>query len=391
VIDTALLWLVPGLQHPVYRQTSEFFRTLFRGFEALDYRAAYLAHGPRALERELAAKVDGTRPGVVMYSQFPNTYAYLTPQFLRSLGRHSHIVGLGYDDEIFFDQAKFFYQSCDAVITTDIAGYEWLRQAGVPAYIAQLAQPDTASAAGTAEDIDVSFIGDMSKPGRREYISHLQASGIDVKVFGAGSAGGRITDEQVRDVFRRSKVNLNFTRTNAPAWIRKFDPLRSRFGQIKGRPFELAAMEKFCLCEWAPCVQHWFRPGVDLAVFRDADELLREVRRALGDDGLRRRMAASAREHYLSRWLPVPQFTHIFGEILAAPHRGAARQAEIDAPIYHESMGRSRGVAALHALRAGQGLRALCEMTRRAPLRLSYWAGLAGGMRDTLAARLRGQ
>lgn len=391
MIDATLLWLVPGLQHPVYRQTSEFFRGLFRRFEPFDYRSAYLERGARDLERHLRARVAETGPDIVLYSQFPNSYAYLTPRFLAGLSRPARIVALGYDDEIFFDQAKFFYQACDAVITTDLAGCEWLRQAGIAAYVAQLAQPDTASTAPAPEEIDVSFVGDLSKPGRAEYLRHLEANGIRVEAYGQGTRRGRIPDEDVRRVFQRSRINLNFTQTNPPAWIRKYDPVRGRFGQIKGRPFELAAMEKFCLCEWAACVEHWFRPGVDLAVFRDADDLLQQVRRYLADEGLRRRMAASARAHYLERWRPVPQFRHIFEDILARPAGRRAAPMELDAPIFHESVGRSRGVAALHALRSGRPLRAVEEMTSAAALRLSYWAGLAGGMGDTLRGQLRGR
>lgn len=382
--------MAPGLDHPVYGRFAEFFGTLFRRFEALDYRAAYLEQGHVALERRIVDALDRSTPELVIYSQFPNSYAYIRPEFLRGLRARSTVVGLGFDDEIYFEQAKFFYQACSAVVTTDIAGAEWLRQAGIPAYLAQLQQPQPpANVAPMTEDIPVSFVGDMSKPGRREFVQHLESRGIAVADFGAGSRRGRVSDAEVLDVFRRSKINLNFTATNPPQWILRHDPLRARFGQIKGRPFELAAMSRFCLCEWTPCVAHWFRPGIDIGVFHDPEDLERQVRRYLGDDSLRRGAAASARERHRVEFAPGIQFARLFSGILAAPKNSDRRMLAPGNAVFYESMGRSRGVAFLHALQRRSPARALREPFAPYSTRLGYWRGFAGAVMDTLAARLR--
>src|SRR5438034_8907447 len=129
-------------------------------------------------------------PGFLIYTQFPSSYSYISPEFLGSLRLRCTVVGLGYDDEIYFDQAKYFYQSCSAVITTNIDSAEWLKQSGIPAYVvatAWLAHSARSAEVPGKEDIQISFVGDMSKPGRREYVRHLEASGIPVADCGVRS------------------------------------------------------------------------------------------------------------------------------------------------------------------------------------------------------------
>jgi len=318
MVNARAIWLVPGLEHPVFKRFAEFFCELFEHFEALDYRDIYLKEGQAALEMHIELKMEKWKPQLVIYSQFPNSFSYITPEYLATLRKFCVVIGLGYDDEIYFDQAKWFYQSCSAVITTDIAGAEWLKQSGIPAYLAQLQQPQPKRIVpAILEDIPLSFVGDMSKPGRREYVDYLESHGIQVAEFGLSSRGGNVSDSQVFDIYCRSKINLNFTSTNPPQWLLRQEPLRARFGQIKGRPFELAEIGKFCLCEWSPCVEYWFQPGVEIGIFRDPDDLLNQVRRFLNDDSLRHRIVSSSRERYESDLAPMVQFTRLFNSILS--------------------------------------------------------------------------
>ena len=390
MLDANALWLLPSLEHPVFRSYADFFGSLFRHFQVIDYRAAYLDAGAAELERRIQATVGALAPRLLIYSQFPGSYAYISPDFLERLREGRFVVGLGFDDEIYFDQAKYFYQACSAVITSDIAGAEWLNEVGIPAYTAVTAWlKHSETKAKAEEDIPVSFVGDLRKPGRQEFIRHLEARGIEVADFGAGSRNGPLDHTGVIDVFRRSKINLNFTGTNPPQWILRHDPQRAQAKQIKGRPFELAAIGRFCLTEWASCVDHWFRPGVDIGVFRDQNDLVQQVRRYLGDDVLRRTISSSAHQRYRTELAPEVQFTRIFSRILSVS-REPVRDAPVaeGGPIFYESMGRSRGVAFLHALRRGSPIRALREIFMKWSGHIEYWRGFAEAVMDTIANRL---
>jgi len=395
MLETSVLWLVPGLQHPVYSRYAEFFAGLFGRFQVIDYRAMYLDSGRNVLCQHVRDAIEETAVQLVIYSQFPSSYSYLAPEFLRQISEHRAVVGFGYDDEIYFEQAKYFYEACTAVITTDIAGAEYLRQLGVPTYLAQLQLPSRGETniEHTSQDIDISFVGDMSKPGRREFVAYLESQGLAVADYGAGSRQGPVSDAQLRQIFRRSKINLNFTATNPPAWILRHDPLRAGFGQIKGRPFELAEMGCFCLCEWAPCVEYWFRPGVDIGVFRNAEELANQAKHYLAEDALRRSVAAAAKARHETELSSERQFTRIFSAILGERRRLHTRRIVTDSPLFHESMGRSRGTAFLHALRRVSPLRALAEAFGPGASRFSYWFGfmaaVSGALKRVVSGRER--
>jgi hypothetical protein len=390
MLGASAIWLVPGLEHPAYKRFSAFFATLFERYQALDYRQHYLDHGAASLRRAIGSAVEQHRPDILLYSQFPASYSYLSPSFVGGFRDRCRVVALGFDDEIYFEQSKFFYLQCDAVITSDIPDAERLRAAGISVYLAQLEAPQTGAADGVpAEDIPISFVGDMTKPGRRELVQALERAGISVQDFGHGSRHGRLSDAQVRQVFRRSRINLNFTRTNPPAWVVRSAPSRAVAYQIKGRPFELAALKRFCLCEWGDCVEHWFQPGVEIGVFRDATELVEAARTFSADASVRERMADAAYERYRKSYAPALQFPRIFTEILAGRGRVSGQQHGAPEPIFYESVGRSKASAFLHALRRGRPLRALREAIGEDAARMDYWRGFTGGVSDIVVAQMR--
>ena len=390
IVQANALWLVSGLEHPAFSHYAAFLSTLFHRFEAFDYRKGYLDDGAYAVQRSISSAVEKLDAQFIIYSQFPSTYAYVTPQFLAELGERRIVVGLGWDDEMYFEQSKYFYQSCTAVITTDIAGAEWLRQAGIPTYLAAVQVVRQARATkNVAEDIPISFVGDMSKSGRKEYIHHLEGQGFPVQDYGAHSRNGRLSEKEAEEIFLRSMINLNFTKTNPPHWIIRSDPLRARLCQIKSRPFELAAIGKFCLCEWAPCVSRWFREGSEIAVFRDSDHLVEQVKHYLADDIVRQRIAASANQRYRTDFDPRIQLEKIFSELATRPDARNPKASWIIAPIFIESVGRSRASAFLHAVRRMSLLRAVGELLSTWMTSVHYWRGFAQSLRDVLYVRLR--
>jgi hypothetical protein len=390
MVRASALWLVPGLEHPAYQRFSAFFQRLFERYQPLDYRQIYLDQGARALRRTITSALDSLRPEVLLYSQFPSSYSYLSPQFIGGFRDRCRVVALGFDDEIYFEQAKFFYLQCDAVITTDIPDGERLQAAGVAVHFAQLEQPQVAPEdRDVGEDTSVSFVGDMTKPGRRDFVQALESAGIAVADFGHGSRHGRLSDPEVLNVFRRSRINLNFTRTNPPAWVLRNDPGRARASQIKGRPFELAALRRFCLCEWASCVEHWFRPGDEIGVFRNASELIAAVKTYAEDARLRERIARAAHERYRAQYAPATQFERIFSEILVNQRPGPQLASTSPEPIFYESVGRSRASAFLHAVRRGRPLRALREALPHQSVHLNYWRGFTGGVSDTVITQIQ--
>ena len=108
--------------------------------------------------------------------------------------------------------------------------------------------------------IDVSFIGNVNKANRREYIDYLKDNGINIQTYGNGSDNGFINHEEMMKVINSSKINLNFTESSISD---KFDfnsntnftlstRINSRIQQAKGRLTEIYLTNSFCLSEDGP-------------------------------------------------------------------------------------------------------------------------------------------
>ena len=125
-------------------------------------------------------------------------------------------------------------------------------------------------------------------------------------------------------------------------------------------------------------------------MFRDADDLVDQARRYLSDDAMRKRLAVSAGERYRTELAPDLQFTRVFSKILAESRHPARSVPEpAGGAMFYESMGRSRGIAFLHALHRGSPMGALREIFTKWSVRLNYWRGFAAGIMDTLGNRMR--
>lgn len=186
---------------------------------------------------------------------------------------------------------------------------------------------------------DVSFVG-QPIANRRALVQALKAGGVAVRTWGRGWDAGRVSHEDMAQVFRESRVNLNFAQTSVPAYsglawyvshtwlhraVNRLPGLRglvkgaakavlarrsrapagdggAPLRQLKARVFEVAASGGFLLTEDAPGLDASFRVGKEVAAFETEEELVDQVRRFLADDAERaamaRRAAARAgREH----------------------------------------------------------------------------------------------
>jgi hypothetical protein len=380
------IWLVPG-QHPTFTSASRVLASIFRSFEMLDYRNLYFVHGGKGLEHIVRVEREARNANVILYTQFPSSYAYIRPQFLAGLRDVCIVVGLGWDDEMYFEQAKYFYQACSALITTDETAVDFLNTVGVPTYLAPLHDESEMSYEGPViQDISVSFVGDMTKAGRREYVEYLEKNGVEVKDYGIGSRYGRV--ESAETIFRRSRINLNFVGTNPPAWIARHDPVRATFKQMKSRPFELALFGCFCLCEWAPVVHRWFREDEEIATFRNPDHLVTQAKRYLADEMTRQKIANAAHARYEAELRLSVYLERLFPKIIADVSGRTFGAFATTGNMYAESLGRSSGVSMLHALRRLAPLRAIKEAFGEGSATPSYWRGFAEGLKDAVNSRI---
>lgn len=186
---------------------------------------------------------------------------------------------------------------------------------------------------------DLTFIGGIS-PWREYVVNHLRKKGFSITCFGTGWENGRVTTQEVAEIYNQSKIVLNLSNSiqfNLP-FILNIKPLQikttlketifhslpglvefiisqKRKEDIKARFFEVTGCGAFLLSYDVEHIENYLTPEKDFAVYHDLNELESKARYYLLHDKQRQRIALqgferSHREHTYKR-----RFEGIFAEI----------------------------------------------------------------------------
>ncbi|PKN02375.1 MAG: hypothetical protein CVU77_00805 [Elusimicrobia bacterium HGW-Elusimicrobia-1] len=298
---------------------------LFRSARSFDYAEHAMKSGvPSTVRRvkELSAAAD-----VIFVFKYPTDF-YLPPEFFADVEAKSKVIFWHGDDEIYFENCHRYYaQTASAMVTNDYSAVFAYRKLGIPAVFFHEARDEATfrPPEGVCRDIDVSFVGNCLKGGRRRYLDLLAARGVAVQAFGRGTANGYLDQKQMANIFSRSRISLNFTRIDEPDWISAGDPLHSRIRQSKGRPVEIVMGGALCLSERAPFLGEMFDIGGEIDIFDDERELAAKVDKYLADERLRGEMALAAHRRALKHYTASESIPDVLCELekifAAAPAR----------------------------------------------------------------------
>jgi spore maturation protein CgeB len=153
---------------------------------------------------------------------------------------------------------------------------------------------------------DVSFIG-SAYGNRGRWVARLRELGLPVECFGQGWPGGPVAAERIPELYRSSRISLNFGDSGLQ-W-RGLRPYRSR--QIKARVFEVPAAGGCLLTEVADRLDAYYDCGSEIETFTDEHALVDRARALLADPARRDAMAwagyrRTMAEHlYESRFQPL--------------------------------------------------------------------------------------
>lgn len=159
-------------------------------------------------------------------------------------------------------------------------------------------------------EYDVSFIGGANST-RRYFIEALKKNGIEVACFGQGWPNGRVDFERMKDIFQRSRINLNLSnsvpgdiaylryvlRTFAQALlgrgesglgysrrlrrslrgIKQAVTSKKNVEQIKARCFEIPASGGMQIAQFALGIDDYFIPGREIVLYSSIQELVRLI------------------------------------------------------------------------------------------------------------------
>ncbi len=260
----------------------------------LDPEAVYARAGMQGLEREVLRTIEEQRVRIVIYPL--NMDFDFRPAFFReSLGHVYRILLLG-DDEHYFDVSHRYYaQGFDLVLTTNPL-CERYRLYGIEArFLPPVLNARVFSPGERRKEIDVSFVGRLGgKVGREAYVATLKGGGIALQTYGVDSPRGVIPLAEAVEVYRRSRINLNFTGPNLLTPLDSHLSINRRVRQQKNRCSMIALCGSFVLSEDAPGIDKLFEIGKEIDTFADEKELADKVRFYLADEQRREEMAARA-------------------------------------------------------------------------------------------------
>jgi spore maturation protein CgeB len=250
-------------------------------FERLGHEVGFFDSGDRSLHGDFADlnlalldRVASFRPDLIFCVLMHYEIWFETLDLIRGQSP-TVVVNWGTDDSWKFAQAsRFFAEHLDLHVTTDRAAAEIAPARGLGnVLLSQWAASATTSAEPCSSQscrYDVSFVGSMYGY-RAEWIAALRAGGIAVSCFGHGTENGVVSATEIPEIFRASRISLNFSGSGQGAG-------RREQRQIKARTFEVPGAGGFLLTEAAPELERYFAIGSEIVTFASPGELVERAR-----------------------------------------------------------------------------------------------------------------
>jgi len=282
-----------GAYLPFNLYLTEPLEKIFSKVIVYDYLKRRAEIGIKAMNKEVIDLVKKENPRYVLWTSFYYDFEESTMVAIRKNG--AMVVGWFFDDEWRFDDySRWQIPNLDYVVTNALDA--------VPKYKDLNARciytiPNTGIAidrdwSNFEEKYDISFVGSIMVADRRKYLDELVKVNLPVRVFGPGT-GGYIPFEQMIDVFKISKINLNFSKAN-----------HDQFKQIKGRVFQVCLAGGFLLTEYAQGIENFFEPNKEIVCFTTGEEMISKAIYYLNHEEERQKIAQAgwkkAINHYTS-------------------------------------------------------------------------------------------
>ena len=283
----------------------------------------------------------------------------LEKETVRKITEHGDIVTLNWfaDDHYRFEIFSRFWAPCFTwVVTTAHSTLPKYQQLGIHNVVASqwACNPFVYHRLDLPLKYDVTFVG-APHGNRRAIVQALRDAGLDVQVWGTSWENGRLSQEEMIQVFNQSRINLNFTNAHCQVGhvsppgktlkslayeaIRSL-PLARRIGrnvrdalrrvapedtshalaeqyipQIKGRTFEIPGCGGFMLTGQAENLDDYFTAGQEVACFNGVEELISKAKYYLTHEEERAAIAGAGYVRCLREHTYIHRFNELFRHI----------------------------------------------------------------------------
>lgn len=293
-----------GVYLPFNLYLYEPLQKIFSKVILYDYLKRRAEIGVKAVNEEIIDMVRKEHPEYVIWTSWQYDIQEATFEEIR---KESTVVGWFFDDDWRFDEySKWWAPYLDYCVTNAIEAVPKYRE--LNARVIQTV-PNTGIAidrdwSNIEERYDVSFVGSRICADRNHYINILKKNNIPVQLFGDGW-GGYVSFEEMIDVFKTSKINLNFSK----------DVANQEKLQIKGRVFQVCMAGGFMLTEYAPGIEKYFDIDKEIVCFRNAKEMLQKITYYLEHEKERRAIARAGWEKATNEYTSYHMVARVFWEI----------------------------------------------------------------------------
>lgn len=284
---------------------------------AFDFMTELARSGAADMNRRLVDLAARLQPDLAFFVLFKDE---ISPDTIRRVAQQGRTQTVNWfcDDQWRFEPfSRHYAPALDWVVTTDREAPAKYANLGINrVLLLQWACNHFAfGPRDHAKDLDAVFVG-QPHGDRRAVLDHLTQHGIAAQAYGYGWPAGRVTHEQMLDLFGRAKVVLNLSNAsrphllNVPAFLGAL--LRPRRSQIKGRNFEVPGCRAALVTDYVSGLEHYFTLDQDVVCFRSRAELTDRCRELVANRGLRDSIADAGYWRVLTEHTYVHRFNALF-------------------------------------------------------------------------------
>lgn len=197
------------------------------------------------------------------------------------------------------DICKYFDLS---LTTSKSAIIKYLVEGGNPMYKDYAGNEKIYKNLNLNKEFDVSFIG-ANYGIRSEYIRYLEKNGITVYSKGNGWENGFADDNEMIEIFCKSKIVLGFST------VGKNDDIYI----LKGRDFEVPLSGSMYITGYHDELKEYFDLGKDIETYKSKEELLEKVRYYLLNNDNREKIAITGYSKCLMNYTAKTSYEKVFG------------------------------------------------------------------------------
>lgn len=300
-------------------------------------------HGQQFLNDEIVKKAKINNYDLIFFFIFKNEFYTETLNYLKKELSTPTIAWMADDHWRFENYSKYNAKNYDYYVTTDRDSLIKYKKKDINNVIfSQWGYNHLYTPSNKLKfNNKISFVG-MSYGKRFADIKSIEnKSKIKIDCWGAGWPNGRVESSEMFEIFHKSKINLNFTKSSNQVTIKNFiklflkkenykiklnsvkeikDNLKIFFQrdirQIKARIFEVTGARGFLLTENCKYIEDYFKIDDEIVIFENVDEATDKIKFYYNNERLVNKISINAQKRVLNDHTYEKRFKTLFDKVL---------------------------------------------------------------------------